>query len=298
MKLIRRHFLPFVTAGVAVLFFLFLSSQGSPAIQEYAGIDQCGECHDTMVDAFKRSLHGKKGFESLSNRACEACHGPGVEHIEEGGDISKIRSFDKLSSQEKAAVCLQCHEKERSMFWQGSLHETEGLVCQNCHSIHSPKSGDFLLVETKERDLCFSCHQQKKSQLYRSSRHPIKEGKVNCSDCHNAHGTLTNRLISNDSINEKCYECHAEKRGPFLWEHEPVREDCTNCHEPHGSNHPRLLNAKRPFLCQRCHSDTRHPGTLYDRSRITSNMLFNRSCTNCHAMIHGSNHPSGRAFVR
>ncbi|MGQ9471603.1 MAG: DmsE family decaheme c-type cytochrome [Candidatus Aminicenantales bacterium] len=298
MTFIRRCVLSLIIAGAAALFSISLSSQSSPAVQEDTGINQCGDCHDALVKAFVESPHGKKGIELISNRTCEPCHGPGTDHIEEGGDISKIRSFKKLSNEDKAALCLQCHEKGRSMFWQGSLHEAEGFSCQNCHSIHSPKSGNFLLIETKEEDLCSSCHPQKKSQLYRSSHHPINEGKVTCSDCHNSHGTFADKLISNDSINEKCYECHAEKRGPFLWGHEPVIEDCTICHEPHGSNHPRLLKAKIPYLCQRCHSDPRHPGTLYDQSRITSNMLFNRSCTNCHALIHGSNHPSGRAFVR
>jgi len=123
---------------------------------------------------------------------------------------------------------------------------------------------------------------------------------MTCSDCHNPHGVQEGRLVDQAAMAENCYQCHAEKRGPFLWEHIPVREDCTTCHEPHGSNHLKMLTVKEPFLCQRCHSETRHPGTLYDQTQLlnASNRLFGRSCTNCHATVHGSNHPSGKTFVR
>jgi hypothetical protein len=59
-----------------------------------------------------------------------------------------------------------------------------------------------------------------------------------------------------------------------------------------------VLAAKTPFLCQRCHISTRHPSTLYDAPDLASNRLFNRSCVNCHSQIHGSNHPSGKFFLR
>jgi DmsE family decaheme c-type cytochrome len=97
---------------------------------------------------------------------------------------------------------------------------------------------------------------------------------------------------------DTCYTCHTEKRGPFLWEHAPVRENCANCHDAHGSNHDKLLVAKQPFLCQRCHLNTRHPGTLYDGNNAltgasVSNRAAEHACKNCHQNVHGSNHPSG-----
>jgi predicted CXXCH cytochrome family protein len=84
----------------------------------------------------------------------------------------------------------------------------------------------------------------------------------------------------------------------MLWEHPPVRENCITCHEPHGANNDKVLTAKRPFLCQRCHVASGHPSTLYDYPDLTNNRLLNRSCTNCHSQIHGSNSPSGRFFTR
>jgi DmsE family decaheme c-type cytochrome len=92
-----------------------------------------------------------------------------------------------------------------------------------------------------------------------------------------------------------------DKRGPFLWEHPPVREDCLNCHEPHGSNNDKMLVTKRPFLCQRCHIATRHPSTLYDLPDLSASnrtRIVDRGCVNCHTQIHGSNHPSGETLLR
>jgi DmsE family decaheme c-type cytochrome len=118
---------------------------------------------------------------------------------------------------------------------------------------------------------------------------------------------VTERLLSANSVNEKCYECHAEKRGPFLWEHPPATENCLTCHTPHGSSHDKLLIAKRPYLCQTCHSNSRHPGTLYSRTpaqagqsvyTALSSRIFYRGCSNCHSQIHGSNHPSGKSLAR
>jgi DmsE family decaheme c-type cytochrome len=127
---------------------------------------------------------------------------------------------------------------------------------------------------------------------------PLREGGMTCVDCHNPHGTATPHNLKAQTANELCISCHSDKRGPFLWEHAPVREACLNCHDPHGSNNPQVLAAKTPFLCQRCHISTRHPSTLYDAPDLASNRLFNRSCVNCHSQIHGSNHPSGKFFLR
>ena len=93
---------------------------------------------------------------------------------------------------------------------------------------------------------------------------PGPRGLMDCASCHNPHDGSTPKMIKADWVNELCLQCHTEKRGPFLWEHAPVRENCLNCHNPHGSNHDKLLVAKQPYLCQRCHLNTRHPGSLYD----------------------------------
>jgi DmsE family decaheme c-type cytochrome len=131
---------------------------------------------------------------------------------------------------------------------------------------------------------------------------------MSCSSCHQPHGSVTKALISHLTVNEQCTSCHAEKRGPFLWEHAPVRERCTTCHLPHGSNHDKLLTAARPYLCQQCHSSsTAHSGQFFRADQTAaaalaggtqSPRIIGRSCQNCHTQVHGSNHPSGARFQR
>jgi DmsE family decaheme c-type cytochrome len=118
-------------------------------------------------------------------------------------------------------------------------------------------------------------------------------------------------MIKADTANLLCYKCHADKRGPFLWEHPPVEENCLTCHNPHGTKAAKLLTEKVPNLCQDCHDEQRHPGVPYDANNTfigtsPSNKLYARACLNCHSVIHGSYAPenpgntnnSGRYFLR
>jgi DmsE family decaheme c-type cytochrome len=124
---------------------------------------------------------------------------------------------------------------------------------------------------------------------------PLREGKMTCSDCHNPHGSATEAMLRQDSINDNCYKCHAEKRGPFLFEHLPVRENCDNCHDPHGSVNEAMLKLSRPRLCGECHTFDHGPNVAGGVGN-----LFNvgRACNNCHTAVHGSNSPSGALLLR
>jgi len=131
---------------------------------------------------------------------------------------------------------------------------------------------------------------------------------VVCADCHNPHGSPGPKALKEYTVNETCYNCHADKRGPLLWEHPPVRDDCLNCHTPHGSTQARLLKERPPYLCQNCHDSTFHPGEPYSGQNtagrtfgatITAKFqLLGRGCLNCHSQIHGSNNPAGAVLLR
>jgi DmsE family decaheme c-type cytochrome len=275
------------------------AQEASPQSGEYAGSDQCLACHEGIQEPLNKTPHGSKAFHEKSDQGCETCHGPGQAHIDAGGDVSLIMNPAKADEKKSAMVCLTCHETSERTHWKGSVHQQRGLACVSCHSIHAFKSEEAQLKTVRVEETCGGCHLDIQSQIQRTSHHPIREGLMTCTDCHNPHGTLAPKLIIANSSNEQCYTCHTEKRGPFLWDHPPVRENCMNCHNPHGSNHEKLLVTSRPWLCQSCHLDTRHPGTLYDSTNLlTSNREFARSCQNCHLQIHGSSHPSGRAFTR
>jgi DmsE family decaheme c-type cytochrome len=201
-------------------------------------------------------------------------------------------------------TCLTCHEKGHQASWMGSAHSRRGVACTQCHSVHSFESRTLQLKTKSPSAVCESCHTAIRAQGMRTSHHPVREGLMECTSCHNPHDGSRPKMIKGDWSNELCYQCHTEKRGPFLWEHAPVRENCLNCHNPHGSNHDKLLVAKQPYLCQRCHLNTRHPGTFYDGRvgggslALSSNRAVEHACKNCHQNVHGGNAPSGPYFGR
>lgn len=145
-----------------------------------------------------------------------------------------------------------------------------------------------------------------RAESYKASHHPIKEGEVVCSGCHNPHGSTGPKMLHKNTLNETCYTCHAEKRGPFLWEHPPASDNCANCHLPHGSNNPALLKNRQPYICEQCHDYTQHPGNVYSGRQLPTTrggtapgqQLLLRGCANCHTQVHGTNHPSGPRFTR
>ena len=277
---------------------------GAPAADaKYVGEDTCLTCHDTMVKGYKETPHGRKldTRSPAATQGCESCHGPGSKHVDDPA-VNKLVLFSPKQADQSNAQCVSCHNRGEHALWDGSQHETRKLACVTCHSVHNYKSEVGQLKEKTQRDLCATCHRDKISKLDRSGHMPVREGKMQCTTCHNVHGATNVRLLrKGDSIAESCTSCHADKRGPFLWEHAPSRDGCVTCHDPHGSMNERMLVSKPPILCQRCHVATRHPATIYDQAAIAGSSgvrVFARSCVTCHSAIHGSNHPSGQRFVR
>jgi DmsE family decaheme c-type cytochrome len=274
----------------------------------YVGSAACVECHESIDHSFRLAGHGRAMEDSSlveSRVGCESCHGPASLHVAADGDEEApgfwaIRRFENLEPDEANATCTSCHTGAAQMHWEESEHADRGVKCVDCHSMHEAKdpSRKALLKAENTSQLCMTCHQTKRMQMSRSAHMPVLEGGMDCASCHEPHGSPTPKNLKANSVNELCESCHMDKRGPMLFDHAPVRENCITCHEPHGANNQRSLASKTPFLCQRCHVATRHPSTLYDSPDLASNRLFNRSCLNCHSQIHGSNHPSGKYFLR
>jgi len=270
----------------------------------YVGEKVCMTCHASQAAAFGQTLMGKIGKTQPGKFACENCHGPGSAHVKAGGGrgVGGIISFrpddQSRTAEENNATCLGCHQKGERTQWHGSTHQERGLQCTNCHTVMKNVSRKHQLKTQVEAETCYQCHKLQRAQMQYSSHMPVREGKVTCTNCHNPHGSTTEKLIREASVNENCYKCHAEKRGPLLWEHAPVREDCLNCHNPHGSNYEYLLKVARPRLCHECHSMSHSPGATGGFGLPNTPYVLGRACGNCHSNIHGSNHPNGMFFLR
>jgi DmsE family decaheme c-type cytochrome len=264
--------------------------------QQAVSSEQCIECHDDKLASIQQTYHG------AVEGACLACHGEQaaghIQSLEETGEPGPMVSPLRQASSAVTETCLQCHERRRQANFKGGVHDRRDLSCISCHSVHDFKSTKAQLKTVQDSETCFTCHKDIRALSLRTSHHPVREGKMGCASCHDPHDSTSPKMLSVAWTNEKCYECHTEKRGPFLWEHAPVRENCLNCHNPHGSNHDKLLVMRLPYLCQRCHLNTRHPGTLYDARNTLdgtspSNRALEHACKNCHQNVHGSNSPSG-----
>jgi len=294
--------------GAAVWSMLSPRAPRSEPAATYTGSEACEECHANQYRAWQRGGHGRASRDSSlvgASASCESCHGPGSLHVAADNDkddpgFDTMRKFSKMPVDEANRTCLGCHQTGDQFYWEHSKHAARGVACIQCHSMHDSHDpgGAAMLKAGRPSEQCMKCHLTKKLQVSKSAHMPLREGGMECSSCHNPHGAPSPHQIRAASVNELCEKCHADKRGPMLWEHAPVRENCSTCHEPHGANNDKLLTGKKPFLCQRCHIATRHPSNLYDFPDLASNRLTNRSCTNCHTQIHGSNHPSGQFFLR
>jgi DmsE family decaheme c-type cytochrome len=283
------------------------------ATAEYSkGANQCMSCHREGRDKAAHEVFltpmGISGAENSpfaeGNHDCESCHGPSAAHrkkLEDGTRPPPSVSFAKGSpTGPQNEICLACHSDGNMIHWVGSLHEEEEVACVSCHEVHSAQ--DPVMDKLAQQEKCFACHQRTRAETFRASSHPLRFGQMTCTDCHNAHDGANDSLLARSTVNETCYTCHAEKRGPFLWEHAPVSEDCTLCHNPHGSNHAGLLKQRSPLLCQQCHSPGGHPATAYTsetaENSFQQRFLLAQSCANCHSQVHGSNHPSGVTGLR
>jgi DmsE family decaheme c-type cytochrome len=262
----------------------------------YVGSKACLGCHANQAEKFGYTLMGR--LQKQGKIQCESCHGPGSEHVRLGGGrgVGGIVSFRKDDSnrtvEENNGLCLGCHERGERTHWDGSVHEERGLACTDCHTLMTNVSATHQLKTAFEPDTCFQCHKDRRAQMFRSAHMPVREGKVTCSNCHNPHGTVTEASLREDSINDNCYKCHAEKRGPVLFEHAPVRENCLNCHDAHGSINQFSLKMSLPRLCYECHT------IGHAQAGINSQFTMSRACLNCHTNIHGSNSPAGAVFQR
>lgn len=273
------------------------------------GADTCLKCHDEdykyPIFPIFYNKHGNRNDprSPMAQLQCESCHGPGRAHATEpsvGYERAHIISFgrDSWASKEKQnGQCLQCHNDHGRQNWVGSAHERQDMLCVDCHKLH--ERHDPILQVTQQSEFCYSCHKKQRAEFARTSVHPVRYEKMECTQCHNPHGSATDAMLKTNTKNETCYRCHAEKRGPYLWTHAPVAEDCGLCHEHHGSIHTPLLKKRPPLLCQQCHTSG-HAAGVRDGSAVTGNSAFvlAKGCLNCHSQVHGSNHPSGARLMR
>jgi len=275
------------------------AGQESPSPR--AGSEACQACHEDISNAFAKNPHhvveadSRRGWKG---QACESCHGPAQKHAE-WASAEDIRNPAKLTTGAADKICLSCHLNQPTHVGRlQSSHAKDQVSCTTCHKIHA--NGPFGLVARKTAAVnaqCATCHTSVWSQFQKPFKHRLPEGAMSCVDCHNPHGSFKPGMMQIFAANETgCFRCHGDKRGPFTFDHAPVRfEGCATCHEPHGSTNPRMLARQEVRLvCLECHASLPMPmktsavlGVVPPAFHDLRSPRF-RNCTVCHQKIHGS----------
>lgn len=288
---------------------------------EYVGSEACQACHEDIYKGFQKDPHaaiekstrkwGRKGVQ-LDGKGCESCHGPGSKHAE-SVSAADILNPAKQAANSQSDGCLNCHLNQPTQVGRlASSHARNQVSCLGCHGFHKGREKLVARNTAPINKQCASCHQDVWASFQRPHRHPLNERGMSCVDCHNPHGSFLPKQVRTVSANEpNCFRCHGDKRGPFVFEHAPVRlEGCSTCHEPHGSANPRMLTRHEVRnQCLECHTNLPSqpasggvaaagsgqlggiPPGLHD---MTSPRF--RNCTVCHMKIHGSQ--VNRDFLR
>ena len=219
------------------------------------GSEACAACHTDLKNNFRHAFHAGQGVE------CEDCHGAGSAHIDGGGDVTKIVSYGRRSARDANGACLSCHVQDESVRnWMAGPHMSNGLRCTDCHQVHGqykgrkndvPPNFERCLRARKPwktrcpkakrwshagRKMTLACNATRRSAG--KSVCPttfLREGKMDCADCHDPHGGPGGNNLRTANANQLCLGCHAQYRGPFAYQHPPVNENCMACQHPHGS---------------------------------------------------------------
>jgi predicted CXXCH cytochrome family protein len=226
---------------------------------KYIGSKECEQCHEQIYKGFATADHARliaEGTNAIS-AGCESCHGPCSLHSDSGGEVLPPYSF------------------------------TSGR----------PGSGSFGARVTVRppratETVCFQCHADVRGQFSLPTHHPVTEDRLSCTACHSPHkGSIyTAGGTSLLSENEGCFRCHPAQRGPFVFQHEAMREGCTACHAPHGSVNAKLLTARNANLCLKCHFQQVSGGELFIGGSDHTLRVQQGTCwtAGCHEAIHGS----------
>ena len=226
----------------------------------------CAECHSTNLkknyDIESDTYHTTFDVLTVS---CEACHGPGKNHVDyinskeykRGNKVENSFLQVKSGSSQMAQIntCVPCHSVKGNI--SADKQNTDELLDNYIPVI--PNTDRFYADgQVKDEDYTYASFVQSK-MFHRN---------VKCSNCHNPH---SEKLVLTG--NQVCLQCHAKTYdGPSHHFHavNTIGAECKNCHMPgkffmgndfrhdHGFRVPRPdLSVKyaTPNACNNCHKD-------------------------------------------
>lgn len=290
------RFVSAATVGMSLVLGACLLAAGASSAETATGVASatCLECHGDRGASLAGTPHQIVDAEAHPDQArisCTDCHHGPAKHWEDDPEAFPMSNPATAAAATTAKLCASCHvNPHQQNMMTSDPHVVADVSCTSCHEIHAgPRLHQ---LKQPEPELCYTCHQQVQGQFAQSSRHPVSDGVMVCSDCHlkQADGR---EVMSYAGTNALCFQCHRQFQGPFPYEHQATldfsTEDggCLNCHDPHGSSLPRLLKQSydppQAALCKQCHTVPKHEYNQEHGARWAG-----MACNECHVDIHGS----------
>lgn len=182
----------------------------------------CAGCHTTGYDA-ETQTWVEPGVQ------CEACHGPGADHVASTGDRTKIVNPADLDFSDQIEVCAQCHSRGKDP--SGRFPFPVGY-----HPGGPAKLSETFVLSTEADDFWPDGTAKRHHMQYQDWRQGVHRDSVGCIFCHNSHtiGETDHqtRMVGND----RCLICH--EGNSDLASHIPYmasavgKVTCTDCHMP------------------------------------------------------------------
>jgi hypothetical protein len=170
------------------------------------------------------------GNFEVANIGCESCHGPGSNHILNGGDPTKIVNPGNLKPQQQAEICGRCHVTGKSIpggTYNWPLNDATGTQWTPFDAkAGTPLANFYKDSAAKWPDGVLNSHARPFNDWSQSNHATFTAHTVGCPDCHDPHAEGEGRLVRETSVqgtltiptsaenNTLCISCHAT-HGPF-----------------------------------------------------------------------------------
>ncbi len=234
----------------------------------------CGRCHTTgyQPEGHQFDLPGLIGTWEEDGVRCEACHGPGSDHVANPTDMLPV----------KGKSCAECHyrDSEFRIPWKGGFTRHHQQAEDFAHSPH-----DVMLT-------CNTCHDPHRSTIQGNG------GLIaSCTDCHE--GDASNSFYLVDEMEDvACIECHMPHMGKNAVAVNMYKGDirahifnitdapifaADNVYEDNGGLYWNQENDESfvtlDYACMGCHIENNEPLTMEEASNYAVRIHTNHNAT-------------------